>query len=80
MTLSTFILIYLTGYVASYFMCRTNSRIIDERYTVGDRKVMLIASLISWIMFFAAGIILLTHQGAKYFKWLAENDDEPAKW
>lgn len=74
MKFAIFLIIYLSGYLASYFIARREFRKHNE-WTVRMRTIILLLSLLSWIM-----IIISTVAGA--MKQLARNleNENEAKW
>lgn len=68
-------IIYLLGFVASYFMCRRNFRVLDGRYTVGNRITSFVISAFSWIGFlFAIMSAIIEHISDKI------DQKKSAKW
>ena len=69
-----FLIVYLTGSIASYLMQRAAWKKQGFKWTVGDRNDMLVISLTSWLGFlFGLIIYLITIISDK-------NYDKPAKW
>jgi hypothetical protein len=66
-----YLIIYLIGSVAYYLCCRGAFKALGE-YTVSERVICFISSILSWLGAAAWGLVWLC-------VWAAEND-KPAKW
>lgn len=64
--MTIFIIIYIIGFLISYYICRKDSRAIqinnwgtDERYSWDDVKEPLIISLFSWIVILVVIVFII---------------------
>lgn len=66
-------IIYIIGYVISYFTVRNDIKTNYGTWTTGNRNFALLISLGSWLT--------VTAVGANYFiDFAIKNRNEPAKW
>lgn len=70
--LQIFLIIYFTGYIASYFVVRNTVK-SEREYTVSDRALTMMFSCLSWVSVFCCLLLRL-------IVWIVRNKNKPAKW